>query len=261
MTKKYLANPFNAIYQDDSHLSDRSEIQEINQYALDLEEMIEGEFDLGWIEFEFNYNRLAYVKNGLVLAKLKFMKLYKNFGDGTFASFCKNNLKITRWQVNDNIKAAKVTMELIYAGFEVLPTNISQAIALASLPAHELPHAWRSVVESIEPDKITHKSIRSFLFPPTKEDLPNTTIKVSPTLHEDIHREAADRGISIVDLIRTMFDFFINGGDSHLFGAGDARSHRACPTASSEANTVDYAEKERIWREDLAKLAAENGLS
>lgn len=41
-------------------------------------------------------------------------------------------------------------MELIYAGFEILPTNISQAIALSSLMEDELVHVWRNVIESIE---------------------------------------------------------------------------------------------------------------
>ena len=296
MTKKYLADPFNALYlyQDNFTISDRPEIQEIDEYARDLEERarmrssrrdddlsrsdcIEGDFNLDYIVFEFAYNRLAYVRNGLLLAKLKFLKLYKNFGNGTFASFCREQLKITRWQVNDNIKAARVCMELIYAGFEILPTNISQAIALASLVGDELVNAWRSVIESIEPDRITHKSIKSFLFPPTEQDLPTTTIKVPPTLHESIHAEAAERGMSIVDLIRTMFEFFISGGDSHLFGVEDARSHRdsakrrsskttgkallSVPTTplKDDVNNIDYAEKERIWREDLAALTAESG--
>ena len=214
MTKKYLANPFNALYQDDIALSDKPEIIEINEYARDLEEKIEGDFNLDYIIFEFAYNRLAYIRNGLLLAKLKFLKLYKNFGDGTFASFCREQLNITRWQVNDNIKAARVAMELIYAGFDILPTNISQAIALASLTGSELVHAWRKVVKNVSPDRITHKSIRSLLFPPTEQDLPVTTIQVPPTLHESIHREAAERGMSIVELIKAMLEFFRGSGDS-----------------------------------------------
>ena len=217
-------DPFNVIDSDDVLVSDRPEIQELNEYAINLDERIPDNFDPGYIEFEFAANRLAYVRNGLLLAKLKFLKLYKEFGDGTFASFCRERLQITRWQVNDTIKAARVTMELIYAGFEILPTNISQAIALASLRGEELVESWRKVVTSINPDKITHKSIRSLLFPPTESDLPPATIKVSPTLHEDIHREAADRGMSIADLVKVMFDFFIYGSkdrgksdNSHLF--------------------------------------------
>ena len=250
MTKKYLADPFNALYlyQDDLAISTRPEIIEINEYAIDLEERIEGDFNLDYITFEFAYNRLAYIRNGLLLAKLKFMKLYKNFGDGTFASFCREQLNITRWQVNDNIKAARVAMELIYAGFEILPTNISQAIALASLTGSELVHAWRDVIESISPDKITHRSIKSLLFPPTESDLPSATIKVSPTLHENIHREAAQRGLSIVELIKTMFEFFVNGGEKVV------KSH----PLQHDIDTENYAEKERIWQEDLASLVAQN---
>ncbi|MEM7594688.1 MAG: hypothetical protein AAF383_24850 [Cyanobacteria bacterium P01_A01_bin.83] len=263
MTKKYLADPFNALYlyQDDSCLSERPEIQELDQYARDLEDKIEGDFNLDYITFEFAYNRLAYVRNGLLLAKLKFLKLYKNFGDGTFATFCREQLKITRWQVNDNIKAARVCMELIYAGFEILPTNISQAIALSSLVGDELVHAWRSVIESIEPDKITHKSIRSLLFPPTLEDLPTTTIKVPPTLHENIHAEAAERGMSIVEFIKTMFEFFISSGTTPIL-QGDVGSPNVGVNShllKDDVDSVDYALKERIWREDLATLAAENG--
>ena len=290
MTKKYLTDPFNALYQEDSFISDRPEIQELNEYALGLEDRIEGDFNLEYIAFEFAYNRLAYIRNGLLLAKLKFLKLHKRFGDGTFArargcgfpaafmspaSFCRERLKI---------KAARVCMELIYAGFEVLPTNISQAMAIASLTGEELVHAWRSVTESIEPDKITHRSIKSFLFPPTISDLPDTKIRVDPTLHEDLHREAAMRcahptaklatnssscGISIVDLIRVMFDFFITGGatknfsdNSHLFERMKTRGRLALfivRCLHHDANGLDYAERERIWREDLANLVNESG--
>ena len=115
-------------------------------------------------------------------------------------------------------------MELIYAGFEILPKNISQAIALASFRGEELVESWNKVIKSIEPDRITAKSIRSLLFPPTESDLPLASIKVSRTLHENIHREAADRGMSIAELVKIMFDFFIYGGkdkgksdNSHLF--------------------------------------------
>ena len=134
-------------------------------------------------------------------------------------------------------------MELIYAGFEILPTNISQAIALASLVGDELVHAWRSVIESIEPDKITHKSIRSLLFPPNELDLPSATIRVTPTLHETIHREAADLGISIPEFLWTILQFFVSGGNSHL--------------SQYNISTEDYARKEQIWRADLQTLIQE----
>lgn len=85
------------------------------------------------------------------------------------------------------------------------------------------------------------------LFPPTESDLPNTTIKVDPSLHEDIHREAAERGISIIDLIRLMFDFFVGTRESAKFHP-----------LQHNRNDLDYTERERIWQEDLIKLQAES---
>ncbi|MEL6440933.1 MAG: hypothetical protein AAFQ80_16965 [Cyanobacteria bacterium J06621_8] len=211
--------------------SNHPALQELKQYALDLEARLTADFNLNWLESEFASNRLAYVRNGLLLAKLKFLKLYKSFGDGTFASFCRERLGITRWQVNDNIKAAQITLELIETGFTILPTNISQAIALAGLAGEELIQGWGRVVDNIQPDQITHKSIKSFLFPTSEPALPITSIQVPPTLHEDIHAEAAERGMSIVDLIKTMFDFFINGGNSHFL--------------QYEIDKLDYVKKER----------------
>ncbi len=243
MTKKYLLNPFNAIYQDDILLSDKPEIQALNGYAQDLEELIPGEFDLDFLTSEFASNQLSFVRNGLLLAKIKFLKLYKNYGDGTFASFCKDQLRKQRWQINDRIKAARVVLDLMYAGFEILPTNISQAVALAKLGEDELVENWRRVIENIPLDKITVKSIRNLLFPPIESDRVTATIKVPAKVHEDIHQEAAERGLSIVDFIVTMFNFFL-GDSSHLL--------------QHETNTKDYAERERIWQSDLEKIVSEH---
>lgn len=242
MTKKYLLNPFNAIYQDDILLSDKPEIQGLNGYAQDLEELIPGDFDLDFMTSEFASNQLSFVRNGLLLAKIKFLKLYKNYGDGTFASFCKEQLRKQRWQINDTIKAARVVLDLMYAGFDILPTNISQTVALAKLGEDELVENWRRVIQNIPLDKITAKSIRSLIFPPTESDRITATITVPAKIHEDIHKEAAERGLSIVDFIVTMFNFFL-GDNSHLL--------------QHEINLKDYAERERIWQSDLEKIVSE----
>ena len=242
MNKKFLFNPFNALYQDDILLSDRPEIKELDEYARGLEDKIEGDFNLEYLIFEYAYNQFGFVRNGLLLAKIKFLKLYKNYGDGTFASFCRENLQITRWQVNDCIKAARITLELMYAGFEILPRNISQAMAMASLAGEELVEAWRFVTENIAPDKITHKNIRSLIFPPAESDFLTTTIQVPASLHESIHREAATRGLAIAELLKAMLQFFISGENSHLL--------------YQENNPEFDQRKEEIWRQDLANLAS-----
>lgn len=66
-------------------------------------------------------------------------------------------------------------------------------------------------------------------------------------MKEDIHREAAERGMSIVDLIRLMFDFFIGVREG-------AKLH----SLQHDVSDSDYATKERIWQEDLVKLQSES---
>ena len=244
MTKKYLLNPFNALYQDNILLSDKSEIQELNQYAIDLEDQIEGDFNLKYVTFEFAYNQLGFVRNGLLLAKIKFLKVYKHYGDGTFASFCREHLRKQRWQINDTIRAARVVLELMYAGFEILPTNIAQAIALAKLTGSELVEKWRMIIENIPLDKITAKSIRTFLKPPAKKDNTLTTICIPTEIHENIQQEATKIGLSIVEFLEVMLKFFLNGGNSHLL--------------QPDTNTLDYKKEQQIWREDLAKIVEEH---
>ena len=85
---------------------------------------------------------------------------------------------------------------MIYAGFDILPTNVSQAIALAKLTGEELIEKWRSAIKTIPLDKITAKSISNFLFP-KEEDKAVTKLEVPAFLHENIHCEAAKRGLSL----------------------------------------------------------------
>ena len=244
MNKKYLHNPFDALYQDNTLLSNKPEIQELNQYALDLEDQIAGDFNLQYLTFEFAYNQLGFVRNGLLLAKLKFLKLYKNYGDGTFASFCKYQLRKQRWQINDTIKASRVVLDLMYAGFEILPTNIAQAVALAKLTIDELIEKWRSIIETLPPDKITAHSIRSIVKPPAESEPAVASLEVPAQVHEEIHREAANRGLSIGEFISIILGFFLESENLHLL--------------SSINNTEEYIRKERIWQQDLDSLVREN---
>ena len=250
--KKYLQNPFNALYQNSSLLSNKPQIQELNQYAIDLESRIAGDFNLEYLTFEFAYNQLAFVRNGLLLAKIKFLKLYKNYGDGTFAGFCKHQLKKQRWQINDTIKAARVVLDLMYAGFEILPTNISQAVALAKLTIDELIEKWRSIIETIPYDEITAKAIRDLTNPYTEKET-TAIIKLPAFLHEEIHREAADRGLTIASFLKILLDFFLLEDSVTTLNLG-VNSH----LLQSEQNTKEYIKQERIWQQDLANLVAEN---
>ena len=131
----------------------------------------------------------------------------------------------------------------MYAGFEILPTNISQAVALAKLTIDELIQKWRSIIETLPPDKITAHSIRNAVKPTTESEPAVASLEVPASIHEDIHREAANRGLSIGEFLKIILSFFIKSENLHLL--------------EHQNNTESYREKERIWQEDLASLVAE----
>lgn len=60
---RYLANPFDHIYQNhDVEVSNRPEIQELQDLAIHLEDQIEGDFDLEFLTFEIRNNQLAFAR-------------------------------------------------------------------------------------------------------------------------------------------------------------------------------------------------------
>ena len=249
MTTKDLLNPFKALYQDNVLLSDKPEIKELNQYAMALDNTIAEEFNLEYLISEFAHNQLAFVRNGLLLAKIKFLKLYKDYGDGTFVSFCREKLGKQRWQINDTIRAARVVLELMHAGFEILPNNISQAIVLAKLSGEQLIEKWRMVIEKLTLDQITAKSIRNVIKPPEKKANTLTTILVTKEIQENMQREATKRGLSIVQFLEVMLEFFL--GARSLASYADAGSHRFLYSGNShllqsEINTPDYTMRQPI---------------
>jgi hypothetical protein len=118
---RYLANPSDHIFQDnDVEISDRPEIEELHDHAFWLSNKIEGEFDLDYLTFQIRYNQLAFVHTGLIAAQIKFKKLYKET-HSNFDQYCRDELGLSYWQIDDTIKATDVVMELIANGFDVLP--------------------------------------------------------------------------------------------------------------------------------------------
>ncbi|MEM9275849.1 MAG: hypothetical protein AAGA80_23245, partial [Cyanobacteria bacterium P01_F01_bin.143] len=126
---------------------------------------------------------------------------------------------------------------------DILPTNIAQAVTLAKLTGEQLVEKWRTVINNIPLDKITAKSIRTFLKPPETKDHSLTTMIVPTEIHENMQKEATARGLSVVEFLEMIFNFFVNSDNSHLL--------------QSEINTQDYKQKQQNWQKDLAKIAKE----
>ena len=117
MTIKNSLNPFNTLFQDNTLNSDKPEIEQLNQYALNLEN--QEDLNLDRLVLEYKINQLAFVRQGITLAKIRYSELYESDGYGSFTKFCQEKLRKQPWQVRKTIGAALVVLKLIHAGFDI----------------------------------------------------------------------------------------------------------------------------------------------
>jgi hypothetical protein len=184
---RYLANPFDHIYQDnDVEVSNRPEIQELQDLAIHLEDQIEGDFDLEFLTFEIRNNQLAFVRTGLIAAQIKFKKLYKET-HANFDHYCRDKLGLSYWQIDDTIKATDVVMELIANGFEVLPQNVNQGEKLAHIRGSERVRMWQGIVDTYEPYEITGKTIEEYIARQEEKVLPKSTQTYNVEMDEELY--------------------------------------------------------------------------
>lgn len=231
---KYLPNPADPLYQLEN-VSDSDHIQDIIDEASHLESQIAGDFDLDELVGKIKINTLGYVKNGLMAFKIKSLRLYRQ-SCRTFKQFCEERLGLSTWQVNRNIRAAKVVMELVAHGFEILPQCEAQCRALLAHCEENLVDAWRSVIENLPSHQITAHSITNHLCPERNETVPNEEkIIVKRDLFNRIYTVALSLGTSIPELLQQIFQ----------------------PKHDNCANYY-YEEKVRQWQNDLSNLVRGN---
>ena len=200
-----LASPFDFLYQQsDTGISADDAIQELIDYAIELEDQIEGDFDLGTLIFDIRNNTLSFVRTGLVAFKIKALKLYKN-QFGSFRNFCTEALGVTHWQINRTIQASRIVLELIHNGFEILPRNEAQCRELSQYVGSELVRVWGEITAEIPPHKITARTIHEYLNPEEEFEEEDTTIKLPRKLYSCILTLAVDAGMSIVELLEETF--------------------------------------------------------
>ena len=233
--RSFLPNPCDALYQDDVEISKSPQIQELVQLAYDLEDRLSGDFNLDFLLFQIFDNSLAFVKTGLIMFKIKSLKLYSGIS-GTFKQFCQEKLGYSVWQVNRGIQAARVVMTLVAAGFDQVPKNEAQCRTLRSCCENEeeLVLAWQSVVDNIEPHKITAKSIKAHLKPEQECEPPKTEkIEVPHNLFETIYRNAVLAQMTVVQLLHEIFQ------------------------PSQNCDSWHFDKKIERWQQDLEKLVSE----
>lgn len=200
-----LASPFDFLYQkSDTGISADDAIQELIDYAIELDDQIEGDFNLDLLVLDIRNNTLSFVRTGLAVFKIKALKLYKN-QFRSFRSFCTEALGVTHWQINRTIQASRIVLELIHNGFEILPRNEAQCRELSQYVGSELVRVWGEITAEIPPHKITARSIHEYLHPEEEIEEESTTVKLPRKLYSFILTLAVDAGMSIVELLEETF--------------------------------------------------------
>lgn len=184
---RYLANPFDHLYQDnDVEISDKPEIEEVYDNAFWLSDKIEGDFNLEFITQEIRHYQLAFVNIGLNAAQIKFKKLYKRT-HSNFDHYCREELGSSYWQIDDTIKATDVVMELIANGFDILPQNVNQGEKLAHIRGSERVKMWRGIVETYEPHEITGRTIEEYIARQQEKILPQPTQTYNVEMSDELY--------------------------------------------------------------------------
>ena len=231
----YLLDPFENLYtnSDEVEISEDPAIRELNEYALNMSEKIAGDFDMDYIKFEFRYNSLSFIRNGLLAFKIKSLRLYKKT-HRNFKTYCKDVLGKSYSKIRRLINSARVAIELIYAGFDILPENPSQCQHLERFKGNELIEKWQDIVENLG-DNLTAKKIEDFLDPPTAAEELNTTVKLPVNLYKMLLELALNRDTSIITIIEEMcYERF----------------------QVENSNKPVSEEKLKAWREDLRDLTS-----
>ena len=204
--RSFLTSPTQSLYQDhDIEMSKANWIEDLIEDALDLDKRIEGDFNLDYLKFRIYNNEYSFVRTGLIAFKIKVFKLYKDKAK-SFKKFCEDHLHKTHWMINRLIEAAKVVIDLIVAGFEILPRNEAQCRALKAHCEGDLAFAWQHVLDEHEGSihKITAKSITRSL-KGEEEEPKMQTLVVTAMLYAEIWKQAALVEMKPVQFLEQLF--------------------------------------------------------
>ncbi|MEG4855652.1 hypothetical protein QUB10_32865 [Microcoleus sp. B5-D4] len=169
--------------------------------------------DLADLTREIKLSFVDYVRQGVMLAAIRRNRLYKRqFKD--FAEYCKLALGRSPIYCKRIIEAAQTTIELIKAGFEILPTSVSQALPLVKFTKpddagnRELETKWQAVLDSQPPDRITAAAIAEAIDDKEPEERPKQ-VKIGGKAFEMLQKKALAVGLSISKYLEML----ISGDD------------------------------------------------
>lgn len=179
-------------------------VEDILEYEENLDTWRNG-ITYEWATNEIKGHLMNWVRVGLTAYRVRLYRLYKGkYPD--WKSYCKDVLGKTAWHINKFIEGARATLDLIHAGFSVLPTCAAQAMKLVDCckKTHQyFADAWeRVLLEFPAAHLITANSIGVALGFPSEK----SSIRLPNDLRDRLRRKALDEGLSIKELLENWLN-------------------------------------------------------
>ena len=186
---------------------------EISQPAPEIQDLIEEEENLeflkwakspDWATNEIKSSLYSYVRAGLIAARVRLYRLYEKGQDycKNFREYCERKLGMSNWHVKRLIDAARVAIELIHAGFNVIPTNEAQARPLTKYCGEALIEFWEQVLNSAPPKRITAELVNRIV--EGEPEKPSRRIKIDSDDWEVLRERAQEEGLTPQELLKRL---------------------------------------------------------
>lgn len=221
-----------------------------------------------WITYEWATNEikehlLNWVRVGLVAEKVRYYKLWKE-KFSSFADYCQKAIGKSKWQIGRIIKAARVTITLVHAGFDILPNCEAQASKLAKFLCDPrlLVEKWSEVIRSIPKHLITANAIGEVFGEQSKKQ----KLTISHQLKEKLQTRANELGISVEQLLEEFLEEEEPPESETLRVEGrsllKSETYRVEAQDSSEVDRFSshHQNKMERWQADLEQIVREHDL-
>ena len=204
-----------------------------------------------WATHEIKNHLLNWVRVGLVADKVRYYKLWQ----GKFANwseYCHKVLGKASWQIKKTIEAAKTTLYLARAGFDVLPTCEAQASKLAKFTklGDDLITAWHKVLDAVPKHLITANAIGEVF----GEEPKKQRLNIPTELYQRLKLKAQELGISLEKLLEEFLE------EDEQPDQDRSSSDRDCNSAKGDRSVPDHQNKMEHWQTDLEQICREYDL-
>lgn len=210
-TRGYTPDPEFHLYQNnDVKISDRDEIQDLENFNLELEDKIKGDFDLNECGAIVRKGDYQYIKTGALYSKVKITKLYNTPGNDfegqvihSYNECCEVVFQKSRSHCDRYITAANLGIYLYKQGFDILPKCESQAREITKYPQAEWRDRWHQTSTSLKPHELTAINIKNFNkeVKEVEEEPRHELIDLPRSLGEVICRYAYALGMSVENYV------------------------------------------------------------